>query len=584
MHDTPDDPFHERGTWSRSALWVVVSLLGHAALAAILISFHEADPPTFQIEFELVEGVELAGLGQSGAEAEHLDAPPVEPLPAEPPSPPEPDPAPPPEPEPEPDPVHHDVVLPPEPPAQPTAEPKPRPRPEPKPEPEPEPEPEPPPAPPEPVVETPRAAYTGEVGFEVRGIPEIQSVAPGNAVMTTMVDLASLRRSQHRASLEALVTAMPDYVRIVGMSKMDPIRDFDHLLITSADLRLLSENLLIADTRMDPPALEAYLAASVDEPLTWAPRSGVRVARPEKIWWAKRGDPRVFALPGKGVVAFAKPELLPYLAARAEEARKTKGSLFPPMPTALAEEGALPAVAVVELSKINVRFGGPAANLPSPIAAQIAIHDDLRPIMRIHLNFKDKAATERFMTEWPKVRDHVSGMLLVALAGYSSLVGRVQHTRDGDTAVYMEVRLEAHEVARGTRMLANLIRSNTQHLAPQPGDLPIPDAGPDAGPDAPDIAADAPALPDVAPDAPDSALTPDVPPDLPPAEPVPAPSGDSPAPGGPPPAPGELSPSPRPLGAAPDPKRLSEALRGFLDTTRPLTLDAGVATDAADAP
>jgi hypothetical protein len=107
-------------------------------------------------------------------------------------------------------------------------------------------------------------------------------------------------------------------------------------------------------------------------------------------------------------------------------------------------------------------------------------------------------------------------MWQLAVMGYTDVVKRVKAQKSGDNAVYLEVRAEPNEVQSILRLASRLIKNNTRHLGPRPGDLlPLPDAGTDAdGGDAADTS-DASADSDVAEreeDALDSAVPPDRPP------------------------------------------------------------------------
>lgn len=430
---------------SRAWIAVMLSVLMHGALVAWAVWVPPVRDSSFKIEFEFAESSQLTGLGQ---EAEPLDEdlPPLGPeippegLPESPP--PEPDPPPP----------------------------KPKPRPKPKPKPKlakkPEPKKTKPKAKPKPVPAGPRASYKGAVAFKPRSIPGVSSVAPGNAMFTAMIDNRELRRSPHRKVLEELVRSLPDYHRVVGQTGYDPVSTYDQLMIASADIRYLHENLLVGSTSLSEEKLRERLGEVAGEPLTWKREGGLPVARPEKVWWAKKGDERAFFLPGDGLVAFGRTEYASFL-----KAGKKKG-FFAEMPQAIdPKTGALPAVLVIEVSKLRMALPGHAATLPPPNAVKLALHDDKSPLLRASLGFAKPEDAARFAKRWPGVKKKLLSDVFLTLLGYARVLEKVQLKEDGGS-VYLELRLTPKETTRFVKLAARSIEARTRHLQPKPGDLP----------------------------------------------------------------------------------------------------------------
>lgn len=460
------------GTLGHLALAFSASLAIHAGLVGLLSWQRPTRTPSVLVEFDIADDAQLVGIGQAPDAPEAPMPPKEQPPPVETPPPPPP-----------PDvparaiavkiPSKKDVAN------------KQTPRPSPPPAPR---------LPEEPT--TVRPAHGRAVPFIERRIPAIRSVAPGNAVITAVIDTTKVRRSPYRDELVTLFESFPDYDRVIGRSGIDPIATYDKLLITSANPRYLSETMLLASTRAPSAVLRANLGRVVEGDLAWSERKGLTVGAPA-TWWTRRGDPRIFVLPAEGILAFAKPELIPFLKARAQKVAREGGSFFPTMPTAIDPNGAgLPAVLVVEASQLKVQMVGLARGLPAPVAIQLAAHDDEEPLIRARLTFATPAEAEGFMRAWPKLQRKLIGMWQVALMGYTAIIKRVQTERSGHNAVYIEVRAKPTEVRSVLRLAARMIKNNTRHLGPQPGDLP---PRPDAGtPTSSDAGADtAPARPEI---------------------------------------------------------------------------------------
>ena len=467
-HNTTETP--QRPTWSpkRVVLGAALSVLLHAVwVAAALLA---PDNTRLIVEFELREGAQLTGLGQ-GVE----DKPPPE-LPHEteeaPEDPPEEAPASVDLPRHSPKPPKPQAPKPKAPKEEPKAQaPKKKPKPQ---GPRPKAPKEEPKAPKE-----PRVAFKGEVPFKVRALPELKSIAPGNAVMTVAVKANELRRSPHRENYARMIRAIPDHHRVTGMSGVEPIDAYEEVLITSSDFMALTETMLLARTEVPREAFQAHLEAVVGEPLSWSEKDGIPTAGPKEVWWASRGDPRLFMLPAPGIVAFAKPEMSAYLARRAKAVEAREQRFFPEFPTSLeAEEAGLPAVFLLEMSGFSVKLGGATARLPTPRALQMAIHDDDRPLVRVRLVFGDESDAARFVEQWPGVRGELVGMFVMRVLGYRELLARISAAQDV-SAVYLEARLEPDELVRLSKLVARLVENNYRQFLPQPGDWPTTEA--DAG-------------------------------------------------------------------------------------------------------
>ena len=355
----PIDRSHLSG--ARVLVAVLVSVLVHVALWGSSQIINPTPSSSFKIAIDVRDGATLMDLGTS--------PPPPKPPPemvgpqelvgAEPPPPPEPPPKPPEKPvavavkkparkkKPKPVKAPKDkATKPPQPPARPDPDPNRR------------------------LGDAPAPVYVGEVPFEVRDIPSVRSIAPGNAVVSAIVDMRRARNSPYRAEIAALLKSYPDYHRVMGSRGQDPMEAYDRFLVATTNPRQISQTLLLGEVRQ-PEQLREELDRIAGETLTWTPsEGGVEIAQPDAVWWARRGDdPRVFVIPAKGVVALSRREQLPWFAAR-----RRSGRFFPPMPPPIdTARGALPAAVVAEVRLVAGTYGtGVAARLPMPAGVSVA--------------------------------------------------------------------------------------------------------------------------------------------------------------------------------------------------------------------
>lgn len=282
-------------------------------------------------------------------------------------------------------------------------------------------------------------------------LPKIHEVAPSDAVMVVAVDSETLRHSPHRRAYQTLVESIPDYHRVTGETGLDPLAFFDRVLVSSSDYTELTETMLIGRTQMTATTFKKHVDAATGESLKWTTREGVSVAKPQDVWWVERGDPRLFAMPTRGVVAFARPSHLKFLARRSREVEARRGRFFPDFPTTQAPgDGAtLKSIFLMELRDIkSFALTGPATGLKSPIAAQVAAYEAMKPLVRARLVFATPKDAAAFARSWPGLQREMADSMWMRLSGWSATLANIRGVPDGPDAFFLEVRLEPTEVAR----------------------------------------------------------------------------------------------------------------------------------------
>ena len=311
---------------------------------------------------------------------------------------------------------------------------------------------------------TPRKAHVGEVPFKPLPIESAASAGPSDAVISVLVDVREVRRSPHQAHYRHLLKSVPDYLRVVGGAQLEPIDAYDRVLMASTDPSKLTETLLVATSSIGEDRLAEMLDEAAGEKLGWKRTFGIRTARPEKSWWVKRGDQRLFMRPRAGVVAFGPKDTAPWL-------RAHRRDFLPELPAALGKRGTLPTVLLAEMQGDAVPFAGKASGLPPPSTVRLAVHDDKRPLVRVLLSFDTKTRAAFFLQRWPTVQRELTQWWTLSMLGYAELISRVQTCPAGESGVYMQVRTSQEEIRRLTRFLAQVIRNRTQAYRPRKDEL-----------------------------------------------------------------------------------------------------------------
>jgi hypothetical protein len=210
---------------------------------------------------------------------------------------------------------------------------------------------------------------------------DLSPFAPDDANLVLLLRTDKLRRSPHRANIEALVAALPACNTLLAGTGVDPLDDFDALLIATANPRDVTAT---------------FLAARYHESERIRALAGRALGA---------GDPRVFRFLGPGLAVLTRPDG----AARLDDARAVDGG-EDPRTRWLAELTQLDRVGadergpslLVSLSNATslLRFGG---GLPTPEAMALAATAEADPAVRVKLVFANEAAAIAFASAWPDV-------------------------------------------------------------------------------------------------------------------------------------------------------------------------------------
>lgn len=136
---------------------------------------------------------------------------------------------------------------------------------------------------------------TGTGGPDATGTSPV-AFLPAGAQVALRVDLDSVRASELRPEVEALLAALPDWEALLSGSGVEPVRDFSRVLVATPNFdraRIVVAGRLVDGARA-PREVAATMASAHGERLEWSETSGVPSAR----WVSPDGAPRRVALIG----------------------------------------------------------------------------------------------------------------------------------------------------------------------------------------------------------------------------------------------------------------------------------------------
>jgi hypothetical protein len=251
----------------------------------------------------------------------------------------------------------------------------------------------------------------GRIGWPAPQTADLKPFAPQDANLVVLLRSDKLRQSPHRAGVELLLSALPDYTTLLGGTGLSPIDDLEALLIATSDPRSVIATFLAARYK-DSAKLRAIANRTMPP-----------------------GDPRVFRTLVPGLTVLTQPEG----AARLDGAQKerTVGDAGEdPRLRWLAQLEQFDRVAAVDggpavlvtLSDVPalMRFGD---GLPTPEVMALAATAEASPAVRLKLGFAAEADAEQFAAAWPEIVRRWRSA--TALFGLASALDGLQLQRAG---------------------------------------------------------------------------------------------------------------------------------------------------------
>lgn len=273
-------------------------------------------------------------------------------------------------------------------------------------------------------------------------------VGPGDAALLVLLRCDQVRDSPFDGAARGLLAAFYDYRVLLAGSALDPLRDFDRLLIATPNPYRLTETLLVARHALSAPAARAALEAGVrasEGELRWTETEGAwrgEVSAPPRL----AGDQRVLTLQGQLIILAAPPLLAqlqrPTTPIAPPASAQAPTPPPPPRPwvelllegdTATASPtsaGHAPAALLVRAINLPRLMRLPAG-LPTPTAGQLEVHVADPTRAGLVLSFADPSAAATALRAAQLELARLQSVLMLRVLGVSALLGRLQLRRRG---------------------------------------------------------------------------------------------------------------------------------------------------------
>lgn len=258
--------------------------------------------------------------------------------------------------------------------------------------------------------------------------------APSNVNLILVLRCDRIRTSPHAEFTDAVLAALPDYESFLGGTGLTAVRDFDALLIASADPHLVVETFIAARAKAGTPI----------QKLSQRPLHA--------------GDPRIVRVLSDDLAVLGKPEAL---AQPTDMGTAPESQWLGHLDKLLDHHSEAPALLVTinDLHRL-VRLG----NLPTPHDLELAVTADAGPALRLVARFGSDEDAAAFVQIWPKlVADYKQQTRYLGIGGlFDNLVATVDKKQ-------VEIAGRLPEAA--TRLAFVWVRS----MLPKPKTVAAPD-------------------------------------------------------------------------------------------------------------
>ena len=150
----------------------------------------------------------------------------------------------------------------------------------------------------------------------------VDKLAPATARTYMLIVPKKIRDLPFRETVVDVMAPFPDFEYLVEGGGFDPMRDFDHIVIASPDLRDWTQTFLAVDYKMSRDEVKASIdrAASANEHvIEWVEAQGILRGNPQPADGSRDRDPRSFLLLEDRVAVYVRDEFVDAIIGAGEE-------------------------------------------------------------------------------------------------------------------------------------------------------------------------------------------------------------------------------------------------------------------------
>jgi hypothetical protein len=287
---------------------------------------------------------------------------------------------------------------------------------------------------------------------------DIDKLGPESSTFFVMLVPRRIRKLSFREKAMDVMAPLPDFDYLITKGGFDPLRDFDHIVLASTDLRDWRQTFLAVDSPLGRSEIQRGIeraAAESGERVEWIEEKGIIRGNPTPIDPETPDvDERWFVLLDNGISVYVLPTFLPYVMGDKQIGdEKTSGNFVGNL-TRLKRFAARQPTAGLHFVATDIRRSIKRTNLPFelPNRFELLAEAESSPELSILFGFETAVDAKAFEQFWTgpvaKAIDDNVAMRWTVKPFYEML----ELTRDGK-----EVRLWARFSQEQTEKILELI-------------------------------------------------------------------------------------------------------------------------------
>lgn len=254
----------------------------------------------------------------------------------------------------------------------------------------------------------------------------LQSYVGEGDQVVVRIDMERVRSSAISEDIASLVNSYPMWQQLLGSSGIDPVRDFDRVLISAPAVIADRSVLLIRHRLTNARVREAVLQMAVEAGSRpqWETQNGFAVVR----WPAETEVPRYLVLTGEHELVVTTEEDLPRVLEVANDhaARRSADEAMEPQLT--LEAGTIATIVANEIGSGGMTFRYP----PEAFNLTIREVEEGRIALEAHGTYADAAAATTARSYFSQQRDFYAGHMLARAVGLDRALREAQIGGEGN--------------------------------------------------------------------------------------------------------------------------------------------------------
>jgi hypothetical protein len=255
------------------------------------------------------------------------------------------------------------------------------------------------------------------------GKSDIDALGPESSTYFVLLVPRRIRKLGFREKAMDIMAPLPDFEYLITKGGFDPLRDFDHIMLASSDLRDWRQTFLAVDYNLERREIKAGIeraAAANGESIDWIEENGIIRGNPQPIDPETPDiDNRWFVLLDNGIAVYVLPQFVPYILGEKEVGdAKTSGNFVGNL-TRLKRFAARQPTAGLHFVATDLRSSiKRTRNIPFELPDRIELlaEAESSPELLLTLGFDTMIDAKAFEQWWTQdVAKHIDGNLTMKL-------------------------------------------------------------------------------------------------------------------------------------------------------------------------